>query len=335
MRLKVRHIALMGAAILTLNTSGSARIFGLFGHKHKTAPTAQPPQDSAQVSAPADAALDVAPPSSPPVDLATYDEVGYASYYGSELAGRQTANGEVYNPDGISAAHKTLPMPSYVEVTNLDTGRTILLRINDRGPFVAGRLIDLSEGAMLLLGGGDKGRVPVRVRRVNPTEQEKTALRMGQHAGDRIDTPEMLLTPLRRKLNGTLGTSGATPIDVPDAPVVKPVKAPKPVKPVKPATAGTSFEPPVAKPVMPPKPKPAPNPAPPVPTASNGTWFIQLGAYSNAASARAVAGKAGAQVQQAGSIYRVRKGPYASEAAARAALGGGAAKGYPGARVTH
>ncbi|MGN6690639.1 MAG: septal ring lytic transglycosylase RlpA family protein, partial [Sphingopyxis sp.] len=78
-----------------------------------------------------------------PADIPDYDDVGYASWYGEELAGKPTANGEIFNPDGISAAHRTLPLPSYVEVTALDTGRTILVRVNDRGPMVGDRLIDL------------------------------------------------------------------------------------------------------------------------------------------------------------------------------------------------
>lgn len=74
-----------------------------------------------------------------PEDVPSYDEVGYASWYGDELSGNKTANGEIFNPQGISAAHKTLPLPSYVEITALDTGRTILVRVNDRGPFTNDR----------------------------------------------------------------------------------------------------------------------------------------------------------------------------------------------------
>src|SRR3546814_6033080 len=82
-----------------------------------------------------------------PIDVADYDEVGYAGRYGDDLAGKPTANGETFDPASISAAHKTLPLPSYVEVTALDTGRTILVRVNDRGPMVTDRLIGLSRGA--------------------------------------------------------------------------------------------------------------------------------------------------------------------------------------------
>jgi rare lipoprotein A len=93
-----------------------------------------------------------------------YDETGIASWYGDEFAGRLTANGEIFDPDVISAAHKTLPMPSVVRVINLDNGRALVVRINDRGPFVAGRIIDLSREAARVLGFQKKGIARVRVQ---------------------------------------------------------------------------------------------------------------------------------------------------------------------------
>src|SRR3546814_10196370 len=86
-----------------------------------------------------------------------------------------TANGEKFRPDGITAAHKTLPLPSYVEVTSLQTGRTILVRVNDRGPFARGRIIDLSKGAAEQLGIRAAGTAPVRVRVVDPRSEEHTS----------------------------------------------------------------------------------------------------------------------------------------------------------------
>src|SRR4051794_7499084 len=81
-----------------------------------------------------------------------YDMLGYASWYGPESGGK-TANGERFRPDWITAAHTTLPLPTYVEVTSLQTGRRIVVRINDRGPFIKGpRIIDLSRGAAAQLG---------------------------------------------------------------------------------------------------------------------------------------------------------------------------------------
>lgn len=137
-----------------------------------------------------------------PQNVARYDEVGYMSWYGNELAGNKTANGERFNPDGISAAHKTLPLPSYVEVTALDTGRTILVRVNDRGPFSDNRLIDLSHGAAKQLGVVRQGIAAVRVRLVNPSERERAVLRNGGAAVERARTPDSLLSSLREDLAG-------------------------------------------------------------------------------------------------------------------------------------
>jgi rare lipoprotein A len=110
----------------------------------------------------------------------TYEATGHASWYGDELRGRKTANGESFNPDGFTAAHRTLPFQSYAEVTALDTGRTILVRINDRGPYHGNRIIDLSHGAARQLGMVGHGARMVRVRRVEATESEKLALRNGR-----------------------------------------------------------------------------------------------------------------------------------------------------------
>lgn len=112
-----------------------------------------------------------------PFDDRNFDEIGIASWYGQELAGARTASGEVFDPEAMTAAHRTLPLPSYVEVTALESGRTILVRINDRGPFTRDRLIDLSFGAAQKLGLTGRGSAKVRVRRVEPSEDERYALR--------------------------------------------------------------------------------------------------------------------------------------------------------------
>ncbi len=103
-----------------------------------------------------------------PVDDRSYDRTGIASWYGPNFHARQTANGEIYNQEDVTAAHPTLPMPSWVEVTNLDNGRTLTVRINDRGPFVDGRIIDLSRRSAERLGMERAGLARVRVRRVFP-----------------------------------------------------------------------------------------------------------------------------------------------------------------------
>ncbi len=103
-----------------------------------------------------------------PVDDRSYEEKGIASWYGPTFHARPTANGETYDQDDLTAAHKTLPMPSWVEVTNLDNGRRLTVRINDRGPFVDGRIIDLSRRSAQLLGVDRVGLARVHVRRVFP-----------------------------------------------------------------------------------------------------------------------------------------------------------------------
>src|SRR5579863_10060075 len=93
-----------------------------------------------------------------------YDETGVASWYGPGFDQHTTADNEIYDMNELSAAHKTLPLPSVVEVTNLQNGRSIRLRVNDRGPFVDGRIIDLSRRAAQLLGYETTGTARVRVR---------------------------------------------------------------------------------------------------------------------------------------------------------------------------
>jgi rare lipoprotein A len=101
-----------------------------------------------------------------------YDETGVASWYGNEFHGRPTANGEIFDMNVVSGAHPTLPIPSLVEVTNLTNGRSIVVRINDRGPFVGSRLIDMSARGAELLGFRQQGHANVRVRYVGPADAE-------------------------------------------------------------------------------------------------------------------------------------------------------------------
>ncbi len=97
-----------------------------------------------------------------------YVERGIASWYGKKFHGRRTSSGEPYDMYKMTAAHKTLPLPSYAEVTNLDNGRKVVVRINDRGPFHDDRLIDLSYSAATKLGITAKGTGRVEVRAINP-----------------------------------------------------------------------------------------------------------------------------------------------------------------------
>jgi rare lipoprotein A len=103
-----------------------------------------------------------------PSEQPRYDEVGLASWYGAQFNGRPTATGERFDMTAMTAAHKTLPLPALVEVTNQANGRAVIVRINDRGPFVDGRIIDLSRGAAEELGMLSQGVGQVRVRYLGP-----------------------------------------------------------------------------------------------------------------------------------------------------------------------
>jgi rare lipoprotein A len=322
-----------------------------------------------------------------PRDDVTFDETGYAIFSGGDEAGQMTRSGDPYNPEAITAAHRTLPVPSYAEVTDLQTGRTILVRIVDRGPMVKDKVIVLSPGAARQLGVDGSGSLAVRVRRTNPVEQEKSVLRQGSAAPTRLDTPPALLSALRRRLSESSGK----PVDLTVAPtsVVPPLRRPPLARPAPPVQTGADFDPPSApvrvapptrrpvaapearRPTAPPPSrgndrfvvedagKPhwivgagAPDNSPPTaPTARPASvkpasgkpasgktatpLFVQIASFSSETRARAMAQQTGASVVQAGSVYRVRKGPYADDASARAALGQVVAKGYRGARVTH
>lgn len=103
-------------------------------------------------------------------DGRNYRATGTASWYGTKFHGQPTANGEKYDLYGMSAAHKTLPLPSYVRVTNIDNGKTVVLRVNDRGPFYSDRIIDLSFAAAKKLGYAETGTARVKVEGIDPEQ---------------------------------------------------------------------------------------------------------------------------------------------------------------------
>lgn len=103
-----------------------------------------------------------------PKEDPNYDETGIASWYGAEFHGKPTANGEIFDMNELTAAHKTLPMPIFARVTNLENGRSIIVRVNDRGPFANSRIIDLSRRSAQLLGFEAQGTARVRVQYVGP-----------------------------------------------------------------------------------------------------------------------------------------------------------------------
>jgi rare lipoprotein A len=249
-----------------------------------------------------------------PTDKLNVDQVGYAY-----------ADGE--GGAAISGAHRTLPLPSYVEVTSLDTGKTILVRIERRGPMTGDGLVTLSPGATAQLGIASSGRTPVRVRRVNPPEIERAALRRGDRAPDRMETPKSLVAVLLRKLNPGLPGAAPPPGSKPlpnlaaVAAETKPPKAPTP-----PRSPGT--RPPAPKPAVATQAEPSAALAP-----ARGGSVVQVGAFSSKANADASAAKVGGHVSPAGRLWRVRMGPYAASSEAAAALAKAKGAGYSDARI--
>ena len=251
-----------------------------------------------------------------PEDKMNYDAVGFAGF-GSE--GGAT----------ITAGHRTLALPSYVEVTALDTGKTILVRVERRGPMSGKDLIELSPGAAAQLGVTGRYHSPIRVRRVNPIEQERALLRVGQPTPARMDTPKSLLVVLQRKLDQQEGIVRPPAVVTPSSvPSPLPAPAPKPDKGKKPKP----IQAPKIAPVPAPAPKPAPAPAAPV-SAVHGKFAVQVGAFSSEANARAAAAKVGGSISLAGKLWRVRMGPFSSEAQAKAALAKAKSAGYSDARI--
>jgi len=117
-----------------------------------------------------------------------YNETGIASWYGPGFDGKRTANGEIFDTNGLTAAHKTLPMPSMVRVTNLENGRSISVRVNDRGPFAPGRVIDLSRRGAQLLGFIERGTARVRVE-IMAEDSQILAAAASKQGGDSLPPP--------------------------------------------------------------------------------------------------------------------------------------------------
>ena len=252
-----------------------------------------------------------------PADTLNYDEVGYATL---------DAEG------GVSASHKTLPLPSYVEVTSLETGRTILVRIERRGPMTGARLIGLSAGAQAQL--GSKEGTAVRVRRVNPPEVERAALRAGQPAPERLETPMSLVEVLKRKLPEAGSVSLAREEATPETPqsseadeqevriaVEIPDEAPEPKAATedKPALATAEVRAPKAEGKK--------------PSSEAGDIVIRAATFSSETNAKRAAAALEGFIVPAGRFFRVHTGPYTSRGQANAALAKVKAAGYSDARV--
>lgn len=276
-----------------------------------------------------------------PADKMNVDQVGYA-YAGSD------------GGTAISAAHRTLPLPSYVEVTSLDTGKTILVRIERRGPMSGDGLVELSPGAVAQLGVSPAGKTPVRVRRVNPPEIERAALRSGQRVPERMETPKSLVAVLLRKLNPGAPAAASAPAAAPlpglaaiadgqNPPATKPAPGARPSPGTRPARAASHaaivattapVQPAVPKsPITPKPPVAVANPAPASALTPRGTNVVQVGTFASKANAEASAAKVGGTISASGRLWRVRMGPYTAHNDAAAALAKAKGAGYSDARI--
>ncbi|MPY68515.1 MAG: septal ring lytic transglycosylase RlpA family protein [Alphaproteobacteria bacterium] len=245
----------------------------------------------------------------PAVDY-DYRETGIASWYGPDFHGKVTANGETFNMNEISAAHRTLPLPSVVRVVNLRNGRSLEVRLNDRGPFARNRIIDLSRRAAQLLGFEKNGTAPVRVEILADESRRIAALAQGGASTQLAAVP-------------------TTPVSVVslDGPAVPRDRRPEGAPPPRPVAKG---------------PPPAENAVVRVvPVSGARDIYVQAGSFvqpylaermqwklSSVAATRVVPAQVGNQ-----RFYRVRVGPVNTVEAGDALLNSVIAHGYPDARI--
>jgi len=156
----------------------------------------------------------------------SYDETGIASWYGADFHGQSTANGEMFNKNELTAAHKTLPLPTLARVTNLDNGRSIVVRINDRGPFSGARIIDVSQRAAQLLGFETTGTAKVRVQVL--ADESKAIADAMRHYGSNTQvaaaTAATTAAPIQAVQSETLDPVRTTPETHQQLLITKPVQ---------------------------------------------------------------------------------------------------------------
>lgn len=251
-----------------------------------------------------------------PKEQPDYDKTGVASWYGEAFNRRKTSNGEWFDMTRLTAAHATLPLPSYVKVTNLDNGREVVVRVNDRGPFVNTRVIDMSKRSAEVLGYKNVGKAHVRVQYIGPAPLNDN----GTHLVA-MNKELNRGTPLRQMIASASRNKGRSA--VPDVQVAE----------AKPKVSKARLE---TVAYVPPKAQSAP--------AQSGvetSYFVQLGSFSdpnNAVRARDLFASAW-PVQfielsgSSGVVYRVRLGPLSDSVDAQTALEGAFAAGFADAHV--
>src|SRR5579859_2069325 len=233
-----------------------------------------------------------------------YDETGIASWYGPDFHEKSTANGEQFDQNSLSAAHKTLPLPSIVQVTNLENGRSIEVRVNDRGPFVGNRIIDMSRRAAQLLGFEGQGTAKVEVK-VLATEsiQAQSIARLNGSDAPPVETPQA--APRQTVVAEALPPIAGVPVDAPRSP--QQPASPPAAAPSAPLAGASPQEPTLPNVVLLYPVKPT-------------HIFVQAGAFSQGDNANRMKARlaglgavsvSGARVNGV-DVYRVRLGPIAS-----------------------
>jgi len=242
-----------------------------------------------------------------------YTQQGIASWYGVKFHGQRTSSGEPYDMYKMTAAHPTLPIPSYARITSLETGKQVVVRINDRGPFHSNRLIDVSYTAALKLGLLGKGSNQVQVDRIMAPDPARIATLRREANAEAATAPAEITTLM---LEDRMAIESAALV-APPAPAVVAAPVYRAVPSASVPTGSASSV--------------APVPASPVgsePVATRNGYYLQLGAYGRAGGADdvrtrlAAAGidNASLDVVQAGSVYRLFRGPFATRSEAEAAM---------------
>ena len=257
-----------------------------------------------------------------PAETFNHTEIGIASWYGPNFHGKLTANGEIFDKNELTAAHRTLQLPSIIRVTNMQNGRSLYLRVNDRGPFANDRVLDVSERAASLLGFKNQGTTKVKIEVIPDASREVANLAKAGHdtGGYEVAMNRNKMTPRTRSIVESTNTLENEGFVVPQG------------KPVPPVTQITLTEPgrgvttPQRKPVEGQRQRvymPEPTSAP-VPASFDGRIFVQAGSfsleqnalnYSNQLSSLAPSKVYLARVDNS-PFYRVRLGPFASRAQA-------------------
>jgi rare lipoprotein A len=254
----------------------------------------------------------------PLTDSRPFKQRGIGSWYGRKFNGQRTSSGEIYDMYKMTAAHPTLPIPSYARVTNLANGKQVIVRVNDRGPFVGNRIIDLSYTAALKLGYLSRGSSELEVERLLPEDIARINAEKKQAADNReqapVSAPATVAVPVveARPVPAALAQEAARADDVHDAKpdaiaqiAVMPVAAASPAVSAAPALASTAV--------------------PTVTAAAANGFYLQLGAFSQTANAEAARGRleqkwSGVlmpiEVVANNGLYRLYSGPFATRAEA-------------------